>query len=114
MRSFKTNENIHKKEGGSYYVVSATKASSVTLQSPGNESQRKHTVEANVMNIYEKFQLHLPYGLWEEDFLFYFFFFENLAFWLSCELDQIHMVGRGPLQKHFCIFFFKIPTVTQK
>ena len=32
MRSFK-------KEGGSYYVVSANKASSVTLQSPGKESQ---------------------------------------------------------------------------
>ena len=32
MRSFKSNENIHKKEGGSYYVVSANKASSVTLQ----------------------------------------------------------------------------------
>ena len=31
MRSFKINENIHKKEGGSYYVVSANKASSVTL-----------------------------------------------------------------------------------
>ena len=43
MRPFKSNENIHKKEGGSYYVVSANKASSVTLQSPGNESQRKHT-----------------------------------------------------------------------
>ena len=41
MRSFKSNENIHKKGGGSYYVVSANKASSVTLQSPGNESQRK-------------------------------------------------------------------------
>ena len=39
MRSFKSNKNIHKKEGGSYYVVSANKASSVTLQSPGNESQ---------------------------------------------------------------------------
>ena len=39
MRSFKSNENINKKEGGSYYVVSAKKASSVTLQSPGNESQ---------------------------------------------------------------------------
>ena len=32
MRSFKSNENIHKKEGGSYYVVSANKASSVTPQ----------------------------------------------------------------------------------
>ena len=31
MRSFKSNENSHKKEGGSYYVVSANKASSVTL-----------------------------------------------------------------------------------
>ena len=31
MRSFKINENIHKKDGGSYYVVSANKASSVTL-----------------------------------------------------------------------------------
>ena len=26
MRSFKSNENIHKKEGGSYYEVSANKA----------------------------------------------------------------------------------------
>ena len=25
MRSFRSNENIHKKEGGSYYVVSANK-----------------------------------------------------------------------------------------
>ena len=31
MRSSKSNENIHKKEGGSYYVVSANKASSMTL-----------------------------------------------------------------------------------
>ena len=41
LRSLKSSENIHKKEGGSYYVVSANKASSVTLLSPGNESQRK-------------------------------------------------------------------------
>ena len=31
MSSFKSNENIHKKEYGSYYVVSANKAPSVTL-----------------------------------------------------------------------------------
>ena len=31
MSSFKSNENIHKKEDGSYHVVSANKASSVTL-----------------------------------------------------------------------------------
>ena len=30
------------------------------------------------MNIYAKFQLHPPYGFWEEDF--WIFFFENLAF----------------------------------
>ena len=50
MRSFKSNDNIHKKEGGSYYVVSANKASSVTLQSPGNESQRKHTAILRISN----------------------------------------------------------------
>ena len=31
MSSFESNENILKKEYGSYYVVSANKASSVTL-----------------------------------------------------------------------------------
>ena len=31
MRSFKSNENIYKKEGGSYYVVSANKASSLLM-----------------------------------------------------------------------------------
>ena len=31
MSSFKSNENIHKKEDGPYYVVSANKASSMTL-----------------------------------------------------------------------------------
>ena len=31
MSSFKSDENIHVKEDGSYYVVSAYKASSVTL-----------------------------------------------------------------------------------
>ena len=43
MSSFTSTENIHKKEDGWYYVVSANKASSVTLQWPGNESQKKHT-----------------------------------------------------------------------
>ena len=31
MSTFKSNENIHKKEDGLYYVVSANKASSVQL-----------------------------------------------------------------------------------
>ena len=30
MRSFKSNENIHKKEGGLYYVVSANKVATVS------------------------------------------------------------------------------------
>ena len=51
MSSFKINENIHKKEDGSYYVVSANKASSVTLQSPDNVSQRKHCNQNGVQII---------------------------------------------------------------
>ena len=39
--------------------------------------KNKTYVEANVMNIYAKFQLHLPYGVWEEVFEY---FFKNLAF----------------------------------
>ena len=50
MTSFNSNENIHKKEGGSYYVVSANKASTVTLQSPGNKCQRKHTTILRISN----------------------------------------------------------------
>ena len=48
------------------------------------------------------------------------FFFENLAFRLPwqpikiSDLDEIHVVGRGLLQKHFCKPFFKISAVTQK
>ena len=33
LSSFKSNENIHKREDGSYYVVSANKASSLFYQS---------------------------------------------------------------------------------
>ena len=47
---FKSNENIQKKEGGSYYVVSTNKASSVTLQSPGYESQKKYTAVLRISN----------------------------------------------------------------
>ena len=44
-------------------------------------------------------------------YLFFFFFFENFAFRLPwppikiSDLDKIHMVGRGLLQKHFCKTF---------
>ena len=50
MRSSKSNENIHKKEGGSYHVVSANKAPPATPQPPGNESQRKHTAILQILN----------------------------------------------------------------
>ena len=52
--------------------------------------------------------------------IFEYFFLENLAFRLPwqpikiSDLDKIHMVGRGLLQKHFCKTFFKISAVTQK
>ena len=45
---------------------------------------------------------------------------ENLAFHLPrppikfSDLDKIHMVGRGLLQKHFSKTFVKISAVTQK
>ena len=64
MRSFKSNENIHKKEGGSYYVVSANKASSVTLQSPGNESQRKYTAILRISNRQSISALHIELAIY--------------------------------------------------
>ena len=42
MRSFKSSkssENIHKKKGGSYYVVSANKGSSVTCNHPATKAR---------------------------------------------------------------------------
>ena len=39
MSSFKSNENIHKKEDGPYYVVSANKASSVTCNDSATKAR---------------------------------------------------------------------------
>ena len=51
MSSFKSNENIHKKEDGSDYVVSADKTLSVTLLCmTGNERQREHTAILRISN----------------------------------------------------------------
>ena len=52
MRSFKSNENIHKKEGGSYYVVSANKASSVTLQSKPDTTSAYWNVSCSEQSSY--------------------------------------------------------------
>ena len=56
----------------------------------------------------------------EKIFECFFFSLENLAFRLPwppieiSDLDKIHMVGRGLLQKHFSKTFVKISAVTQK
>ena len=44
MRSFKSNENLHKKEGGSYYVVSANKASSQAYEKFNYSVLRKSNI----------------------------------------------------------------------
>ena len=67
-------------------------------------------VEANVMNMYVKFLLHPPYGIWGENFSI---FFRNLPFMLPwqpikfSDLDKIHMNRRGPLNEHFCKTFYQ-------
>ena len=50
MRSFKSSENIHKKEDGSYYVVSANKASSVTCNHPATKATGLHIKSAFNLN----------------------------------------------------------------
>ena len=62
--------------------------------------------------MYEEYQLHPPYGFWEEDFLI---IFENLHFlspWQLIkfsDLDKNHMKHGGLLNKHFCKN--KIPSI---
>ena len=63
-------------------------------------------IEANVMNIPAKFQLHPPYGFWGDDFLY---LFTNLAIQLPWQpikftgLDKTDMFGRGLLKEHFFV-----------
>ena len=71
----------------------------------------KFFIEVNVMAISAKFELHPLNGFWGDDF---FFFFANLAFWLtwqpikSSSQDKIHMVSRGLLKEHVFKTFVKI------
>ena len=97
-----------------------------TLSCHSNESTWATTIkniiylEANIMNmnIYAKFQLHPSLWLLRRRFLN--IFFENLAFRLPwqpsiiSDLDKIHMLGRGLIQKHYCKSFLEISAVTQK
>ena len=69
-----------------------------------NDNKNTIYVEANVMSIYAKFQLH-PLTASEEKIFEYFF--ENLPFMLPwqpikfSDLDKNHMNRRGLLKKHF-------------
>ena len=84
----------------------------------GNDNKNIIYVEANVMNIYAKFQLHPLYGFEEKDLWIFFFQKFSLSVAVATnqtnDLDNIHMVGRGLLQKHFSKTFVKIYAVTQK
>ena len=62
-------------------------------------------VEANVMNMSTKFQLHTPYDFWVEDFLIFVRKFTLMLPWQPIkfsDLDKIHMNRRGLLKKRFC------------
>ena len=58
-------------ETSSYHMIKSTRATAT-----------KKIVEANVMNIFAKFQLHPPMTSEEKifEYFFFFFFFANLAF----------------------------------
>ena len=70
-------------------------------------------VEANVMNISVKFQLHPLYGFWGDNLLIFFHKFN--VFWLPWQpikfssLDKIRMLGRGLLKEHFCKTVEQVP-----
>ena len=98
------------------------KKTTTTTKNSNNNKKKKKMYRLISINIYAKFQLHPPYGFWEEDFWMFFFFFLR-KFSLSVamttnqrqrDLDKIHMVGRGLLQKQFSKTFVKISAITQK
>ena len=60
MSSFKSNENIHKKEDGPYYVVSAKSMETLSCHSNQIAYATASFVEPNAMNFSAKFQLHPP------------------------------------------------------
>ena len=82
----------------------------VTNEPKGSGELKKATfVETNVMNISAKFQLHLPYGFWEDDFQV---FFHKFSLSVTNQIQQFgqnsYMFGRGLLKEHFCKTFVKI------
>ena len=77
-------------------------------------------VEANVLSMYVKFQLHafIPYMVSEKKIFKHFY--ENRPFLRPrqpikfTDLDKSHMKRRGLLNKHFCKKNFKISPMRQK
>ena len=49
-------------------------------------------IEANVMNISAKFQLHPPYGFWGDDFLI---FFRKFSLSVAMATNQIQQFGQN-------------------
>ena len=54
--------------------------------------KNKMFVEANVMNISTKFQLHPPYGFWGEEFLI---FFRKFSVLVAMVINQIQRFGQN-------------------
>ena len=49
-------------------------------------------VETNLMNMYAKFQLHPPYGLWGEDFSI---IFRKFTLYVAMATNQIQQFGQN-------------------
>ena len=69
-----------------------------TLTCHSNEStwataiKNKIFIEANVMNISAKFQLHAPYGFWGDDFLI---FLHKFILLVAMATNQIQRFGQN-------------------
>ena len=97
------------------------------METSSCHSNEKYMGNDNKKHIFCSGQCHehvckasASYPLWLLRRRFLNIFFRKFAFQLPwqpikiSDLDKIHMVGRGLLQKHLCKTFFKISAVTQK
>ena len=77
----------------------------------GNGNKNIIYVEANVMNIYAKFQLHPTYGSEKKIFLN---FFKKFSLSAAMATNQNQQFGQNSYgwQRNFCNTFFKISAVT--
>ena len=63
-----------------------------TLSCHSNNNKNIIYVEANVMNMYAKFQLHAPHGFWGEDFLISF---RKFTLYVALVTNQIQRIGQN-------------------